>query len=179
MDVTTQKRSDGEAVATSARVRLPSVALSIRQPWTGVIVGGAKDVENRTWPTRFRGPVLLHAGKAAVDEDDWEYVREILRANRDRLKLGVCALAPDGSEWPRDKELPRGGIVGVAEIVDCVDNLNSPWFGGPWGFVLRNARPLPFFACKGALGFFHVEYPSALLRLSNNRTVASAADGDQ
>ncbi|MEI3544750.1 MAG: ASCH domain-containing protein [Alphaproteobacteria bacterium] len=37
--------------------------LSIRQPWAWLIVNGYKDIENRTWPTHFRGKVLIHAGK--------------------------------------------------------------------------------------------------------------------
>jgi len=41
--------------------------LSIRQPWAALIVSGAKDVENRTWPTRYRGPLLVHAAKRSDD----------------------------------------------------------------------------------------------------------------
>jgi hypothetical protein len=41
--------------------------ISIRQPWASLIVIGAKDVENRTWPTRYRGPVLIHASQRADD----------------------------------------------------------------------------------------------------------------
>lgn len=53
-------------------------------------------------------------------------------------------------------DLQRGGIVGRAEIVDCVESSDSPWFVGPFGFVLRNIEPLPFRPYKGALGFFEV-----------------------
>jgi hypothetical protein len=35
--------------------------ISIRQPWAALIVSGAKDGENSTWPTRYRGSVLVHA----------------------------------------------------------------------------------------------------------------------
>lgn len=31
-----------------------------------------------------------------------------------------------------------GGIIGMVD-------LDSPWFVGPYGFVLANPRPLPFF----------------------------------
>jgi hypothetical protein len=48
-----------------------------------------------------------------------------------------------------------GGIIGQVDIVDCVDKSASPWFVGPFGFVLRNPRILPFRPCKGALGFFN------------------------
>ena len=37
-------------------------ALSIRQPWAWLIVNGHKDIENRSWRTKYRGPFLVHAG---------------------------------------------------------------------------------------------------------------------
>ena len=36
--------------------------LTICQPWAWAIVAAGKDVENRTRPTRYRGPLLIHAG---------------------------------------------------------------------------------------------------------------------
>lgn len=49
----------------------------------------------------------------------------------------------------------------MANIVNCVGNWNSPWFSGPFGFVLRYAKPLPFHPCPGRLGFFEVDYKGA------------------
>jgi hypothetical protein len=48
--------------------------------------------------------------------------------------------------------LETGGVVGIAEIVDCVTSHKSKWFEGPVGFVLRKRRKLPFVEWKGALG---------------------------
>lgn len=42
-------------------------ALSIRQPWCHRILHEGKDVENRDWPTKFRGRVLIHASKKGED----------------------------------------------------------------------------------------------------------------
>jgi len=50
----------------------------------------------------------------------------------------------------------------VAEIVDCVTDHPSKWFTGPYGYVLRNRKPLPFVKWRGALGL--LEAPPALLR---------------
>ena len=36
-------------------------ALSIRHPWVDLILAGAKTIEIRTWATRYRGRLLLHA----------------------------------------------------------------------------------------------------------------------
>ena len=38
-------------------------ALSIRQPWAWLIVHGRKDIENRSWRTKFRGRFLVHAAQ--------------------------------------------------------------------------------------------------------------------
>jgi hypothetical protein len=40
------------------------------------------------------------------------------------------------------------------EIVDIVRDSASPWFTGPCGLVLANPEPLPFWPCRGRLGFF-------------------------
>jgi hypothetical protein len=74
--------------------------LSVRQPWASLIVNGVKDVENRTWSTRFRGPVLVHASQRPDDIIS----DEIERRYGER----------------RSSDLPLGGIVGMTEIVDCV-----------------------------------------------------------
>lgn len=39
---------------------VPTRALSVRAPWAGLIVAGAKRIENRTWRTRHRGPIWIH-----------------------------------------------------------------------------------------------------------------------
>jgi hypothetical protein len=49
-------------------------ALSIKQPWAWLIVSGHKDIENRNCPTRFRGRLLVHAGKK-VDRGALEDMR--------------------------------------------------------------------------------------------------------
>jgi ASCH domain len=38
-------------------------ALSVRQPWAEQILNGEKDVENRSYLTHPRGPLLIHASK--------------------------------------------------------------------------------------------------------------------
>lgn len=117
-------------------------ALSIQQPWAWAILHAGKDVENRTWSTRFRGRVLIHAGK---------------RLDREGLDMLVDEMGyPDVDMW-------FGGIVGAVDIVDCVTTMDSRWFCGPYGFVLRNPKPLPFTPCRGALGFFKPEGVDSLL----------------
>ena len=39
-------------------------AITIKQPWAWAIIFAGKDIENRTWHTHDRGPLLIHAGAA-------------------------------------------------------------------------------------------------------------------
>lgn len=114
-------------------------ALSIRQPWAWLIAAGHKDVENRSWPTSFQGEFLIHAAKK-FDQEGYEWV-----------------VSEMGVSLPKASEFERGGIIGEAEIIDCVTRSSSPWFFGPYAFVIRNARLRPFTPCAGKLGFFDVE----------------------
>ena len=114
-----------------SKVRDGSIrALSIKQPYPHHIFHDGKDVENRDWPTRGRGWFIVHAGvsKSEIDRED-----------------------------PVERALPLGGVVGMARIVDCVTELDSLWFFGKYGFVLRDAFPLPLIPCKGQLGFFALD----------------------
>jgi hypothetical protein len=125
-------------------VEIPLLALSIRQPWAWLILYAGKDIENRDWRTAQRGPFLIHASKGMT---------------RDEYRNGVDTLAeirPD-LQLPPFEDLPRGGIVGSAVLADCVSESDSPWFFGFYGYVLRDATPLPFRPYKGALGFFPVK----------------------
>lgn len=118
--------------------------LSIRQPWAWLIVNGHKDIENRSWPTRMRGPVLIHASKG-MTRAEYDEARDLA------AQLGI--------EIPEPDKLERGGIVGKAVITDCVSDSDSTWFFGRHGFVLSNAKPLPFTPLLGKLGFFDSEHP--------------------
>ena len=113
-------------------------ALSIRQPWAWLIVNGYKDIENRNWRTKYRGPFLVHAG-LKVEKDVYDRVADWLDI-----------------QLPPPSEIERGGIVGQSIVLDCVEKHDSVWFFGPYGFVLGKSKPLPFRSMRGRLGFFPV-----------------------
>jgi len=96
-------------------------ALSIRQPWAYLVVSGTKTIENRHWTTEHRGLLLIHAAVSLARDARYD-----LR----RLNVSVPDL------------LPRGALVGYAELVDVITDSLDPFFVGPFGFVLRNAQPL-------------------------------------
>jgi hypothetical protein len=129
--------------------------LSVRQPWADLIVTGIKDVENRRWPTDFRGKLLIHAPKT-VDWAAVEHLHRSLHATELEAWLGQRRL---GEYQP-----VTAAIVGVTEIVDCVMRHSSRYFSGPYGFVLQRswpfANPIPY---PGRPGIFPV--PTELLDL--------------
>ena len=114
--------------------------LSIQQPWAWAILHG-KTIENRTWPTKDTGPFLIHSGKK-FDHIGFHWLlqhQELLTA-----------------EIPPRDDFHMGGIIGRSIIVDCVDYHPSPFFFGPWGFVLEDSIPTVFVPCRGQLWFFQV-----------------------
>jgi hypothetical protein len=131
----------------------PLVAISVKQPWAALIVAGVKTVEVRTWPTRRRGRVLIHAGKVADD----------------RPEAWALVTTPELLELAR----LRGGIIGVANLVECVNystaeafalatanHRNEPtWFrpGGLHGFVFQDAHPIAYHPYPGQTMFFAVD----------------------
>lgn len=123
---------------------IPRLALSVRQPWAHALAMGWKPVENRRWRKpnpglRFRGPVALHASKG-MTRDEFESARDFIE--------------DQGFTVPPPAEILRGGIVGVAVITDMVRDHPSPFFFGPVGIVMADARPVDFVPAGGALGFF-------------------------
>jgi len=123
--------------------------LSIRQPWAWLIVNGFKNIENRDWPTDYRGPLLIHAGKA-FDEDC--FTRTTIDLDLfDRFGIEVFNSIP---RCTTDYRL--GCIIGQADLVDVVEKSDSRWFCGDYGFVLENARTIDPIPYAGKLKLFDV-----------------------
>jgi hypothetical protein len=76
----------------------------IRQPWAWLIVNGFKDIENRSWATRYRGPLLIQASAHRLSKEEMQEHRTYAR----RRKV----------ELPEEFDL--GGIVGMVRLEDCV-----------------------------------------------------------
>lgn len=133
------------------------LALSIRQPWASLILKAGKNIENRDWPTKYRGRILIHAAKGMTRAEHEDAINFAVEA----IKVDPRNVGAERKTTLRDlgfafEDLPRGGIVGSVEIVACVTDSTSPWFVGKYGFMLRDPQPLPFTPWKGQLGFFDV-----------------------
>jgi hypothetical protein len=121
--------------------------LTVRQPWASAIFHAGKDIENRVWPTDYRGRLWIHAGLATA------------RAEPDRW-------AEEHGLWLPEEPLPRGMIIGSIDLVDIVRDARSTWaLPEHYHWVLRRPmlllRPVKR---KGSLGLTFIRPPQGAIR---------------
>jgi hypothetical protein len=86
-------------------------AISIRSPWWEKIVSGEKTIETRTWQTKYRGPLLIHASKPKGAIVGAAYLRDCRpMTERDEYEA-CCKLYPRANAWVLSDAIP---FVGVA-----------------------------------------------------------------
>jgi hypothetical protein len=126
-------------------------AITLWQPWATLIAIGVKPFETRSWPTRYRGPIAIHAGRT----------REGLRLCAGETEIEE-ALARAG--YALDT-VPLGFVVCSANLVDVLTTdeivrrgLTDP-FGdysrGRFGWHLVDVEPVsPPVAAAGKQGLW-------------------------
>ncbi len=126
--------------------------LTIKQPWATLIAKGYKEYEFRTWKTKYRGDILIHAGKS-IDKKALDRFKNL------------------------NLEYPVGQIIAKANITDCikVDNklrnilaqkdpilykgvinkTSNDWDG--YGFKLENIQEIEPIYINGKLNLWNYE----------------------
>ena len=138
-----------------------SKAITLRPYWAWAVCHAGKRIENRSWPTKYRGRLLIHAGKGNKKTDA-----------ADRAVLELL-----GIDAPPPEDLVRGAIVAKTELADCQPytddnektlganlfprdlNLeNDPFACGPFRWSLEKVsvleKPVPMI---GKLSIFNVK----------------------
>jgi hypothetical protein len=144
------------------------MGLSIQQPYAqwlaspGQFVNAGikpKTIESRTWTTRYRGPLLIHASMIFDHDaiDSW---------------VGRCPELEHVIPL-EERAYTKGAFVGIAELVEVVHQSTDPWFIGPYGFVLANAHPFEPIPYRGQLKLFPV--PASLVSAQLPTTEAIVA----
>lgn len=127
--------------------------ITIKQPWATLIAEGYKEYEFRTWKTKYRGEILIHAGKG-IDKKAMERFKHL------------------------NLEYPIGQIIAKANITDCikVDNelrkelkkkdlivykgvinkTSYDWDG--YGFKLENVEKIEPIEVNGKLSLWDYDY---------------------
>lgn len=90
-------------------------AITIKQPWASLICSGIKDIENRTWATKFRGRILVHAAASKIK---YFSALDFFGEERNKVIKEKTGYVPT---------LPISSIIGSVEVVDCVINHESIW----------------------------------------------------
>ncbi|MBI2043661.1 ASCH domain-containing protein [Candidatus Pacearchaeota archaeon] len=114
-------------------------ALSLKQPWAELVLGGKKKIELRKWNTHFRGRFLIHASKIP---------------DKNAMKIF-------GFEG-----LPTGKIMGMAELFEVKGYKDDKEFNKDkklhlatgnfrgYGFILKNVKRIGPIPAKGKLNFW-------------------------
>ena len=113
--------------------------LAVRQPWAWALMTGVKNIENRTWKTDYRGPIVIQASASKTEVN----------------QLGKAGKLP-----PRD--FVYGALLGIVDLVDVVpmseDLEANPWAWGPYCWKVANPRifpePIP---AKGKLTLYAIQ----------------------
>ena len=135
--------------------------ISLWNPWATLLAHGEKRIETRSWATRHRGPILIHAAKK------W-----------DANLADLCRQPPFRStlaEIGRAFEFHFGALLGTATLFDCrqtvvlspqvsdIERAFGDYSPGRFGWVMSDfkpfAVPVPY---RGAQGLFDV--PDEILR---------------
>ena len=135
--------------------------ITLWQPWATLIAEGRKTFETRSWDTRYRGPVAIHAGLTV-----------------DRAMALDAGYKPDA--------LPLGAIVAVAMLVGCMpadraariiedtmpaamaaeELANGDFSPGRWAWELGDIHPVPALRVRGHQGLWDVPQATVIeLRL--------------
>lgn len=128
-------------------------AISIKQPWAYLICAGIKDVENRTWPTKYKGRVYIHASAKPVGQYFSEGV-----FTADQLNYLIQSKKIDLIE-----KVQLSAIIGHVDIVNCISKeRNGKGSDSIWAepdcfhWILRNPVLFdkPILNVKGKLSFW-------------------------
>ena len=124
--------------------------ITIKQPFASLIASGLKEYEFRTWRTKYRGEILIHAG-LGVDKKAMEKFKHL------------------------NLEYPKGCIIAKVNLADCIkidDNArkmlkeknelvysniieNTDWNG--YGFRLENVEKIIPINIKGKLSLWEID----------------------
>lgn len=135
-------------------------ALSIKQPWTSLIAMGLKDVENRTWKTKYRGRILLHA-PSSIDYIDrqFDWCRPF---TIEQYNLVDDMIGSDKTVKDFIKTQPLSAIIGEVDIVDITQFYDSSWAEHHplvYNWILENPilYDKPILNVKGKLNIWNYE----------------------
>lgn len=127
--------------------------ITIKQPWATLIAEGYKEYEFRTWKTKYRGDILIHAGKGI----DKEAVERFKYLNLEYPLGQIIAKAVITNCIKVDDELRRK-LKEKDPIVyrGVVSKTSKDWDG--YGFKIENVEKIEPIKINGKLSLWDYDY---------------------
>lgn len=128
--------------------------ISLHEPWASAVALGLKTIETRSWETKYRGTLGIHAAKKWTADQKAKLFSLVTRFPEFRVAWTQCCF---------------GNVVALVDIIDCepahhigpltdLDRALGDFSRGRWGWILTNIRPLTkLIPVIGRQGFFNVE----------------------
>lgn len=142
--------------------------LSIQQPWASLIVAGHKKIETRSWNTKFRGEVLIHASAAmkpdnrAIMLDFQQQYFNLQLPNFESLPFGaiigkanLCWTVSSEYCFEGNEFEDKGLCFKITDQELAFGDYSPGRFGWLLSDVVKFETPIP---AKGQLGFWNYEF---------------------
>jgi activating signal cointegrator 1 len=139
--------------------------LTVKQPWASLITAGVKTIETRSWSTKYRGPLAIHAGLAQFAPTSVSVL--VASMPDDAVELLRAQLTVDKTDPTNWWDYHVGAVVAVVDLVDVlpvkeVDSetftAQSPyghWSDEMFAWVLESVEPVaPPVKVKGRQGLW-------------------------
>lgn len=133
--------------------------LVVKNPWALMLVDGIKDIENRTWNTSYRGPLLIKSSKVPVSEDE---TKDILT---DLYHRGLMTKDQVRRYYQSIFSL-NGRLLGQVTLDKVVTNSSSDWAEkGVYHFVVSSPKKFrePIEGLSSGFKIFNVEVDESIL----------------
>jgi hypothetical protein len=149
--------------------------LTLTQPYATLIAVGAKQLETRSWPTKHRGLLAIHAagslaGISGPGISGPDALRALCRRPAIAAALRAVRLGPD--------RLPLGAVVALCRVAACVrteethgltptERAFGDYTPGRWAWVLGDVWALPVpIPARGYQGLWTWDCPDRLVAAS-------------
>ena len=128
-------------------------AITIQQPWATLIAEGYKEYEFRTWKTKYRGDILIHAGKG-IDKKAMERFKHL------NLEYPVCQIIAKAiiTDCVKVDDRLRDVLAKKDPIVykGVINKTSNDWDG--YGFKLENIEKINPIEVNGKLSLWDYDY---------------------
>ena len=125
--------------------------ITIKQPWATLIAEGYKEYEFRTWKTKYRGPILIHAGKGI----DKKAMKKFSKYNLD-YPIGCILAKATLTDCVCIDEQVRNMLQEKDSFVYSSIIKHTEWNG--YGFKLENVEKIKPIEVSGKLSLWEYDF---------------------